>query len=831
MTKRRKTSRAARFGFYGLSLLTVVNGCRSGGHEYSSHTNPPLTEQSFVATELAESSSRAANQGKNLDGTPIQGHRIQIRPYDESAPAPAPASDIESAGKRNRASSTPAEESLVGKDLLNPPSFIRSEPKPADRSTPKPIARPRFEPITSPEPLPTSDVDDAPAVETEDVFSPALRKPVFNLEEELKPDPTPSQPQSEREVPLPSDPFDETDPLETVDPVEPAEKPATQREPIDLEATSENVTNGTVTNRNVTEVKAIGNDDPMTLEKFFQIEQADRPEPPAKPEAPIVLDEEQVGLPDTESQNVVPVPDPTDEAIEQPELPVADTEIVDDFQPVTKPRTDVYIPRVSNIPNLPRTPIDLTPKPGELDLAPTSDLPEVQFKLQPAKVNAGPKQPTALPQSPKVESQKPIEARPEKPEAPIPAIDANVEVLPQQKVTQPPSDFIRQKPSIPTPEARRPEQSLDSSAASELTRTEVRPKGMLRLAARGLVSTGQSVNRYYRHWTEARQQTLAAHRRDRNASELAATRETTLLEPVFADVPAAQVEFHAEGVVLQTVARLQDYPFALLVDRSGNMFVSHNNGVSRFDASGASRVWSPIRAPRGSAMLVDGSLIVADRSRRQLGRFSNDGKFLGDVISPDNLNRSKIRTPNHVAIDGAGGVYFTDPGFIRTRNAIGKIHYVDSTRRLTTLATDLAFPEGIVFDPVTQRLFVAESQRGRVLTFNVDSPGKLGTEQVFARVAADERNSVDGLSLNSKGELFVACQEARKVLWFGVDGVLKAEIPMGDLIVSDVKVSPVDDNVIYIAGGYSFEKGSGRIMRVRLSELAKMDRQARLDVP
>ena len=66
------------------------------------------------------------------------------------------------------------------------------------------------------------------------------------------------------------------------------------------------------------------------------------------------------------------------------------------------------------------------------------------------------------------------------------------------------------------------------------------------------------------------------------------------------------------------------------------------------------------------------------------------------------------------------------------------MHYVDTSGKDAPAATDgLAFPNGIVLTPDGKKLYLAESQKNRVLVYEVQSPGKLG-ERKRVRRPADE---------------------------------------------------------------------------------------------
>ena len=84
-----------------------------------------------------------------------------------------------------------------------------------------------------------------------------------------------------------------------------------------------------------------------------------------------------------------------------------------------------------------------------------------------------------------------------------------------------------------------------------------------------------------------------------------------------------------------------------------------------------------------------------------------------------------LRGPNDLSLDQAnGGFYFTDPGGSSSKNLIGTVHYVDKHGKTRLLDSGLAFPNGIIFHPNGKQLYVCESQKNRVLVYDVTAPGK-----------------------------------------------------------------------------------------------------------
>lgn len=82
------------------------------------------------------------------------------------------------------------------------------------------------------------------------------------------------------------------------------------------------------------------------------------------------------------------------------------------------------------------------------------------------------------------------------------------------------------------------------------------------------------------------------------------------------------------------------------------------------------------------------------------------------------------------------------------------------TSESAVLLTDLAFPNGIVYDKSTSSIIFSELNRHRLIKFYVDGPKK-GTQEYLIE---NLFGYGDNLKLNDKGELYVAFPATRDPL-------------------------------------------------------------------
>jgi gluconolactonase len=181
-------------------------------------------------------------------------------------------------------------------------------------------------------------------------------------------------------------------------------------------------------------------------------------------------------------------------------------------------------------------------------------------------------------------------------------------------------------------------------------------------------------------------------------------------------------------------------------------------------------------APYGGGFLVlchRGARVVAiDAEGREIRRWERDRDGV------------PLSNPNDAGADGAGGVYFSDPG--RFANSArdapeGRIMHLSADGTLRDVAGPLSYPNGVTVRGGA--LYVSEHLRGRILRYPIEAQGRLGSPRAFADLAglpeptryssAYSLSGPDGLEFGSDGALYVAL--------YG-EGRLARLSPAGDLL-------------------------------------------------
>jgi len=112
--------------------------------------------------------------------------------------------------------------------------------------------------------------------------------------------------------------------------------------------------------------------------------------------------------------------------------------------------------------------------------------------------------------------------------------------------------------------------------------------------------------------------------------------------------------------------------------------------------------------------------------------------------------------PNDIVFDEAGGFWFTDFGKTRPRDVDrGSLFYatIDGAH-IVEAARGLYGPNGVGLSPGGDRVYVGESFTGRLIAWDVESPGKLRSPQ--PTVIEATKGHFDSLAVEADGAIAVA---------------------------------------------------------------------------
>lgn len=225
----------------------------------------------------------------------------------------------------------------------------------------------------------------------------------------------------------------------------------------------------------------------------------------------------------------------------------------------------------------------------------------------------------------------------------------------------------------------------------------------------------------------------------------------------------------------------------------GSIYFSEITATSYcYDASGkfpaAGNIWrlDPVtkeatifRSPSGmsNALRFDaaGNLVVAEGADFGGRRITRTEMKTGRSYIVTGLYGGKpYNSPNDIAIDRRGRIYFTDPRFAGhepLEQLIEAVYRIDPDGQVTRLTTPaVQKPNGLGISPDQKRLYVVDSDntgyvlgggthetRGRLLVYDRNDDGSAANERVLLAWPAGAVG--DGMTVDEQGYLYIAVQE------------------------------------------------------------------------
>jgi gluconolactonase len=244
-------------------------------------------------------------------------------------------------------------------------------------------------------------------------------------------------------------------------------------------------------------------------------------------------------------------------------------------------------------------------------------------------------------------------------------------------------------------------------------------------------------------------------------------------------------------------------------------FVDYNTSeVLRLAGGKVQKVWQREGCGANGLLPVPGGLLVACYANGTVAKVSLEGKLL-ETIQKDAAGQA-LTGPNDLAADARGGIYFSASGSSRIP---GKVFYRGADRIVREVASDIAYSNGLVVSPDGSKLYVNESETGRILVFDVSSNGSLSDRRVFSRLgdalglAAPAKLTPDGLRLDKHGNLFVGLYDGGGFAVIAPDAKLIKKVDVPGAHHANLAISP-DGKFIAITSLTDGAGSTGQILLV-----------------
>jgi len=149
---------------------------------------------------------------------------------------------------------------------------------------------------------------------------------------------------------------------------------------------------------------------------------------------------------------------------------------------------------------------------------------------------------------------------------------------------------------------------------------------------------------------------------------------------------------------------------------------------------------------------------------RRVARIEKDGRR---TVLADRYQGKRLNSPNDLAIDGKGHIYFTDPRYSKRENMeLDKegVYRIDPDGTLTRVVDSLTRPNGILVTADGQTLYVADnaSPAGVVtlVAFDLDARGDAKNGRVLYDFGGGR--GIDGMALDAGGRIWATAGTKEK---------------------------------------------------------------------
>jgi gluconolactonase len=208
----------------------------------------------------------------------------------------------------------------------------------------------------------------------------------------------------------------------------------------------------------------------------------------------------------------------------------------------------------------------------------------------------------------------------------------------------------------------------------------------------------------------------------------------------------------------------------------------------------------PSDSSNGLTLDLQGRLILTQMLKRRVSRQETNGSITPLVST---YNGKRFNSPNDVVVRSDGSLFFTDPDFNIPFGQQTELHFqgiyrLSPTGSLQLLDSTFDKPNGICFSPDEQKLYVNDSHKCIVYSWDVLNDSTIANKQVLYTIPAI--GYADGMKTDPQGNIY--CTGPTGVWIISPSGVLLDKIPMSEN-PSNCNWGDADRKTLYITAGSS----------------------------
>ena len=186
----------------------------------------------------------------------------------------------------------------------------------------------------------------------------------------------------------------------------------------------------------------------------------------------------------------------------------------------------------------------------------------------------------------------------------------------------------------------------------------------------------------------------------------------------------------------------------------------HNNRRMKHVPGGDTTVFvEGTNRANGLTRDLQGRLVSAEHDSRRVARQEADGSA---TVIASSFQGRQLNRPNDVVVKSDGSIYFTDPWTSPhpaeqwDLNFSGVYRVSPDLGTMTLLVGDFVVPNGLMFSPDESILYINDSRRGHIRSFEVQPNGTLArqSDKVIIDVNGEESGVPDGMKVDIEGNIY-----------------------------------------------------------------------------
>lgn len=163
-----------------------------------------------------------------------------------------------------------------------------------------------------------------------------------------------------------------------------------------------------------------------------------------------------------------------------------------------------------------------------------------------------------------------------------------------------------------------------------------------------------------------------------------------------------------------------------------------------------------------------GRLLACEHNRRLVSARGADGK---EEILATHFGGKRLNSPNDMALRKDGTIFFTDPeyglGDLESEQGFCGVYAITPDGTVQLVWSAMTSPNGIALTPDEKTLYVADSEDGHIMAFDVNADNTFANPRMLAKC-----NQPDGIKVGPHGEVWATCVGSLRVF----DGKTGAEL-------------------------------------------------------